>query len=781
MKKRLIAVLLAVTVVALTLPVTVLAAPSASFAVRLAADAGESEKAVAALLQDYLEAVTGARPKLVSAGDDSADQTVELVLRQGDKSARKGAYVLRAGFDKDHKSVSDGSRVFYIDASDARGLWSGAYGFLRRLCGVVIYSADVKTVPFDSDLRLPATYWYDYTPLLEYADTDWISPHSTEFALANGLNGSYSPLDAVHGGKVKYIWFCHSLASGIVPRDVFFETHPEYYALTERSGKRESTQLCLSNPEVVEQAKKDVLENIEKNYDPDAALNIVSVTQSDNQDYCVCDNCNAIAQKYGGQSGLMIWFVNQIAEAVEAEYPDVVVDTFAYQYTRQAPQNIKPRDNVCVRLCSIECCFAHALEDPDCDRNAAFMKDLRDWAALSNRLYVWDYVTNFIQTIGIFPNFGVLRRNIATFRENNVVGLYEEGAYYADACNAEFADLRAYLLSRNMQEELTEEEERVERDAFLDAYYGEGGVEVGKFLDYITEHAGAEDGHLSIYYSMTSTLHDVTAEDAKRMDGLWDQAIANAREAGNEQAVERIERSRLSWRYYEACVAKGEFSSILTEVPRFDKINSLIGDLDKFGIVRYNEGSLMKDVNPVPYFSPDTWGAKHGTLYPIAMAVAAAVLLLVFIAAIIAAAKKHPVCALLMIFLGAVCLVFGTWSSVMFIRWDQLLIYAIVDAIMLLSVAIFGFIGSWAGNGCRMPRGKRLAAAIIFNLFFAAAPYEVGVLLINTIILKSQQPTYAITLSAFVQMAVLAANVVLIISGLLKSKKKTKDETEDVS
>ena len=54
---------------------------------------------------------------------------------------------------------------------------------------------------------------------------------------------------------------------------------------------------------------------------------------------------------------------------------------------------------------------------------------------------------------------------------------------------------------------------------------------------------------------------------------------------------------------------------------------------------------------------------------------------------------------------------------------------------------------------------------VILSLFLAAAPYEVVVLIINTLIYHGTRPTYAITLSAFVQMAfVLAALVVFFVS-----------------
>ena len=57
----------------------------------------------------------------------------------------------------------------------------------------------------------------------------------------------------------------------------------------------------------------------------------------------------------------MIRFVNQVAEQVERTHPGIRIHTFAYLYCRRPPKLTRPRDNVIVRLCSIECCFSHPI------------------------------------------------------------------------------------------------------------------------------------------------------------------------------------------------------------------------------------------------------------------------------------------------------------------------------------------------------------------------------------------------------------------------------------
>ena len=55
----------------------------------------------------------------------------------------------------------------------------------------------------------------------------------------------------------------------------------------------------------------------------------------------------------------------------------------------------------------------------------SFVDDLRDWAKICDRLYVWDYVVNFKHTLMPFPNLRVLQPNIRFFLRSPVLtGLY---------------------------------------------------------------------------------------------------------------------------------------------------------------------------------------------------------------------------------------------------------------------------------------------------------------------------------------------------------------------
>ena len=757
------------------------AADAAGLFLLLPPEATEAETDAADYLQTYLEEITSVKPDVVTTLRAVPDGCViSLSLSPELADLAKGSYRLRWGLDGTRTATED--RVFYIEAADARGLYNGVFGFLRKLCGVEIYSTNVKRVPQTRKITAERPYWYEYTPTLEYADTDWISPHDLEFALANGLNGIYSPIEHIHGGKVNYIGFAHTLTGNIVPEDPLFETHPEYFALQE-DGARQPTQLCLSNPEVLARAKKDVRAYLATSYDPDAALNIISVTQDDNQNYCTCENCTAIADQYGGQSGLMLWFVNQIAEDIEPDYPDVVVDTFAYQYTRQPPVGISARDNVCVRLCSIECCFSHAIDDPACDVNVRFMNDLEGWSKCCRRLYVWDYVTNFIQTLCVFPNFNVLRSNLDTFRSHSVVGVYEEGAYYADPVGAEFYDLRAYLLSVLMRDEMTAEEEQAARQGFLEAYYGgqQSAAAVNEIIDILCAHAGNEQGHLFVYSAPKFVMYGIPDEELRRVNELWQIALSAAKENGDDAAVIRIENARLAWRYYEACIRKGEYKEIIPGIANVSQIKKLIDDLKAAGVTHYNEGLTLDQMHLSPFLSPGDWDIRgeNSVILPAVLCGAVAVLL-GLAAALTALIRKRRLCALLLLALSLAAAPLGASASELFIRWDNLPLYGLIDALMLLCVAGFCLIAAWAINGGRFPKGKKAVLTVLLCLFVAAAPYEIVVLIVNTLIHHGMKPLFSICVSSFVQSGVVIVSALLTVIFLARQNLKESKQEETI-
>ena len=587
--KKILSVVLAMIIGALSVPFTAFAAENGfkvyESVIVVSADASATDIYAAQILKYYLDRITGKNIEIVTNTDSSEYEICVGATRRAENDFSESA-------DGSYIITSTDKRII-INGAGNKGTINGVYAFLEKFCGCHWYETQVIIAPENSTLTVPADINVEYTPFFEYTETDTASSRDIEFSLANGLTGGvYRDFSAEQGAAVEYLGrFCHTMTTFFCKSETYFEEHPEYFAL--RNGKRTPNQLCLTNEKVKDIVTAEVLELLESEHNPDADIQIVSLTQHDNFDYCQCNNCKAIDDENGSQSGTMITFVNEIARRVkEHGYDNVVFDTFAYQYTRKAPTKVVPREDVIVRLCSIECCFGHTLDDPKCEQNVDFMNDLRKWGKICNRIYIWDYVHNYANTLCIFPNFGVLQRNIQIFYENNAKGLYEEGNYYIDNSDAEFAEMRTYLLSKLMQNPYLDYE--AEMDGYLNGVYGPGGCYIREFIDIITEHAVTDSKHLSIYQSAENTLYNMTDEDVEKCNEFWEKAKTAAED---DEQLQQIRRTELSWRYWKAANKRGEFSRCQFPYVWMSEGEKLHNDLKEMNAVLFSEGgtNLLSD------------------------------------------------------------------------------------------------------------------------------------------------------------------------------------------
>ena len=275
-----------------------------------------------------------------------------------------------------------------------------------------------------------------------------------------------------------------------------------------------------------------------------------------------------------------------IAKAVkEKGYDNVAIDTLAYQYSRKAPKKIVPEENVIVRYCTIEGCYSHSMDDPRCPQKAALMEELLEWCAICDRMYVWDYTTNYGFTIGIFPDFDVLQKNIQYFRKLGVKGVFEEGNYYIDLCDTEFGELRAYLVSRLLRNPYCDMDK--EMQLFCDWYYGDGGRYVKAAIEAIQDRK--KDGYLTIYHKMIKTF-SISQKEADEIDEYW--ALAEKACEGSD-ALMSVTRSELSWRYVKAMLHLSEFSG--TKKARRAEKEKLYKDMTAQGVVKLNEWDMLTE------------------------------------------------------------------------------------------------------------------------------------------------------------------------------------------
>ena len=424
-----------------------------------------------------------------------------------------------------------------ITGKTSRGTLYGVYEFLRRFVGFRAFTKDVEKVDTLSELVISEIYISE-KPDFEYRDAYFRFAFDGAFCAKNRLNTTLGDISAEKGGSFKF-FNCHHSFHDLVPPGEYFEEHPEYFALVD--GKRNEEQLCLSHPDVLEIA----LARVERWITEHPECKVFSVAQNDNQSYCQCDACRTDYEKEGSPAGNIIPFVNKIAERIEKKHPDVLIHTFAYQYSRVAPKHARPRQNVIVRLCNIECEWGDPLEtvaasSPD-SKSAEFLKNIREWSEICDRLYVWDYAVDFSNYLQMFPNFFSMAENIRYYKRYGVKGVLQQGNFSYGG-GAALDDLKAYLISHLLWN--AEADVQTLIDEFCDGVYGKGAPYIKEYISVI---CNAVKGYRMTLYDYPDAAY-LSDELLERCDALFVKA---EQAAENETIRKRIEREHLSVQYLQ--------------------------------------------------------------------------------------------------------------------------------------------------------------------------------------------------------------------------------------
>lgn len=411
-----------------------------------------------------------------------------------------------------------------------RGTLYAVSRFLQDQCGVRWWTPWASTIPkrrtlLLGDLNIAAK------PAFEMREPFWYPAFDGVWAARNCANGQAMRLTPEMGGKITYKGFVHTFYP-LVPPEQHFQAHPEWYSLINGRRTTEGAQLCTTNPLL----RDFVVERVREWLRESPEANIVSVSQNDWYGACQCPTCKALDDREGSHSGTMLSLVNYAAEKLSPEFPNVAIDTLAYQYTRKAPKTVRPLPNVIVRLCSIECNFAEPLEHPS---NAAFASDIRDWSQRSDRLYIWDYVTNFAHYVQPHPNWFVLGPNVRFFHKHGVKGLFEQGAYQSHG--AEMAEMRAWVLAQLLWNPYQDDRKLISE--FLNGYYGKAARPIREYMTRMSR--AAKDYYLGIGSPPSAPfLRFVTLSQAER---LWQQAAEAVK--NDPERLWRVQQGRMPLRY----------------------------------------------------------------------------------------------------------------------------------------------------------------------------------------------------------------------------------------
>jgi len=543
------------------------------------------EERAAQVMQRYLREITGCELPIATEG--SGQQEAAIVL--GDTRAQRDLGVVAdlSALGEDGFTIRTvGERLFVVGGT-GQGTVYGVYAFLEEYLGCRMYSPEVVSIPRLKAISLPPI---DDTqvPVINFREDYYRHARDPEYSAWHKLD---------HHPEEWGLWV-HTFAP-LVPPDEHFDAHPEYFAQV--NGKRiPSGQLCLTNDDVFRVLVESLRQRMAEK--PDARY--WSVSQNDTHGYCECDRCRALDEREGSPSGSLLNFVNRVA----AEFPDKIISTLAYQYSRAAPRTIRPAANVNIVLCTIELNRSRPIAtDPGSE---SFRRDMEAWGRICGNILIWDYVIQFSNLVSPFPNLRVLQPNLQYFVEHHSVAMFQQGNREVAG---EMAELRAYVIAKLLWNPAADVEAIV--GDFLAGYYGDAAPHLRVYIDRMHDALEASGEGLNIFGNPhTPPKAYLSPARLAEYNSLFDRAEAAT--AGDPAVLARVRYARLPLHYAELEQARtratGEGGLFVREGEDWKPPPGILERLDHFvrlakeqGVTRVTEW----------HTTPDEYGERYRQVF----------------------------------------------------------------------------------------------------------------------------------------------------------------------
>jgi hypothetical protein len=531
-------------------------------------------------LQYWLQQMTGAKLPIEIESRKTRTKSDIISVGQTESLKKTRLAEIEEDLEDEGYGIAVKDEKLFLWGGRTRGVINAVLALLEEDLGCRWYTDEHFRIPDLETLKL-APVSRTYTPALRLRDPLWYVARDADWSLRNRTNAPWAEVREEWGGRIDYDgMFVHTFHS-LLPPEEYFEEHPEYYEI-DSTGKRNAHQLCTMHPEVVRLVKKKVRSILKDNPNTE----IISVSKSDGTgEYCHCERCKPLDHAEGSHMASLLYLVNAVAEDIEKDYPYVLISTLAYLETLDVPKTIKPNKNVCIRLCNDYVgSWRRPFEPAEiCD----FAPLLKNWSEVCDRMYIWDYVTNFSHYPGPMPNMDVMAKNIRFFVKYNAEGVMPQASYQSRGSEREW--LRSWVAAKLLWDPSLDVFELM--DDFIYGHYGKAAPAIAeynmllrdqkkKFMVEMSE-TWLNEHYNGIRYGMDHPF--LSEEFLAKSTEIYDRAEALAE---NAQVLNRVQQDRLPIMYVKLMrgpeFVGDEYGNVLE---RFE------GTARKSGVTHLREGS----------------------------------------------------------------------------------------------------------------------------------------------------------------------------------------------
>lgn len=450
------------------------------------------DEEAAKVLQTYLHKISGAA--LPIATESINTKAKQLVI--GNTGLLPATDT--AGLGKDGVLIKETGNAVVFAGGYRKGVLYSVYTFLDSVMNCKMYTKEVVDIPKQKTISLPAGLYIKQTPAFDYRMSAFIN-----------LSKEYCDFNRQNYFLEDWGLWVHSFGV-LLPGKKYFHTHPEYYSLV--NGKRTPGQLCLSNPDVLKVLVDNLADLVKKK--PEARF--WSISQNDNELYCQCEGCTKLDASQGSHMASILSFVNKAANY----FPDKTIVTLAYQYSQKPPKSIVPNSNVLVMLCSLNEERGTPIAT---NKTSQFNTDFNNWLKLTDQIFIWDYLVQFSNSMGPFPNLYTLQPNIHYYYSKGVDYIFEEG--FPNQAS-EFSELRTYLISQLMWNEHADI--KLAMDNFINAYYGPRAAPfIKQYIQQLHSDAATSKAKLFIFGAPADQRNTfLTLQHLEHYKNIFEKALA---------------------------------------------------------------------------------------------------------------------------------------------------------------------------------------------------------------------------------------------------------------
>ncbi len=420
-----------------------------------------SARKAASVLANHIASATKASLEVKEISGEESYSSAEhwIVLNGSEIRAQAGIGDTSKAIGVSGYQIDTKDNSCFIHVKGELGYQQGVLAFLRYALGYNRYSANLTTYTkvFDGKATLPKMKVVekpDFSFHTQSNKVDSMTSYEMGFLTSSETFFTDSEIKPFHNSLD---W---------LPKATYEEAHPRWYAL----GEGEDAQLCYTAhgeeeeyKAMVETAATRMIEKLKTN----TSVGALTFSIQDNYTSCNCSACTSDIAKYGAPSGSVVKFINEVDDLVQAELEkqaeesntekrEIDIVFFAYHRTespcasKDANGNYVPNseDVVCNEhvgpyIAPIGARYSKSFYD---DYNESFANAIKGWGALSKRLYLWTYETNFSYYLYPLDSYSTMIETYRFLIENNALYLYNEGQHNQGATTA-FGRFKEYFNS----------------------------------------------------------------------------------------------------------------------------------------------------------------------------------------------------------------------------------------------------------------------------------------------------------------------------------------------